>query len=122
MKRTQTRASVQRSHPAGAQEGDSDHPRRQAPQPDVRHPWLRHRHGGRLHGRRRASKVLFVGTGAGPWHTSDGLTYGDGTLEAVGRTGCDPYGRNPTGSRDYDDSEFNAVSCERRYGKRPLDG
>jgi len=112
----QTRASVQRSHPLGRRRASATtHGRR------LSQTWVSSDGGAQLvviySGRRRASKVVFVSSGLGPWHTPEGVQYGDPPYKAVGVSRCTPYGRNSDGSRDYD-SDYDDTSCERHYGRK----
>ena len=68
-------------------------------------------------GRSRRSKVVYVGSGAGPWNTTDGIRYGDPSAAAIARGQCTPYA-NFGGERDYSDDEaFDFTQCERHVGR-----
>ena len=111
----QTRASVQRSRPLGRRRPVNT----ARPGKRLSQTWSTSDGDASLvvvySGRRRASKVVFVSTGQGSWHTPEGVKYGDPPYKAVGVSGCEPYGRNADGSRDYVDSDYDETSCERRY-------
>ena len=112
----QTRASVQRSHPLGRHRASVTTRGRRLSQ-----TWMTRDGAAQLvvvySGRRRASKVVFLSSGLGSWHTPEGVKYGDPPFKAVGVSRCTPYGRNSDGSRDYD-ADYDETSCERHYGRK----
>lgn len=65
-------------------------------------------------GRSLLSRVVLASSGAGPWHTSSGLSYGDPVLEVVGKSGgCSRYAKRGDGSRDYDVDPGDGGQCEK---------
>ncbi|HLM26638.1 MAG TPA: hypothetical protein VK304_06695 [Thermoleophilaceae bacterium] len=99
-------------------------------------PWKRVRHGRQtwetyraqpygsqmiigFSGRRSASKVRFISTGVGDWHTANGLDYGDSRVEGIGLVGGgDIYSKDGDGRRVDAEYGFDAAYLERRYSAR----